>query len=166
MFSRAVKLVDIFGFQIKVDPSWLLIAALIVWTLSSGYFPQALPGLGQGDYLALAIISMLALFAGLILHELAHSLVARHFGLGVGGITLFVFGGVAELDEEPESPHSEFWIAIAGPVMSLAIVAGTLFATIAVTSGAGGPGLVVTPPVVEVHLQQNQAGSAPPSSMT
>lgn len=123
MFSRAVKLVDIFGFQIKVDPSWLLIAALIVWTLSSGYFPQALPGLGQGDYLALAVISMLALFAGLILHELAHSLVARHFGLGVGGITLFVFGGVAELDEEPESPHSEFWIAIAGPVMSLAIAA-------------------------------------------
>ncbi|MDW4550021.1 site-2 protease family protein [Defluviimonas sp. D31] len=116
-------MVDIFGFQIKVDPSWLLIAALIVWTLSSGYFPQALPGLGQGDYLALAVISMLALFAGLILHELAHSLVARHFGLGVGGITLFVFGGVAELDEEPESPHSEFWIAIAGPVMSLAIAA-------------------------------------------
>ncbi|MCU9847550.1 site-2 protease family protein [Defluviimonas sp. WL0024] len=123
MFARAVKLVDIFGFQIKVDPSWLLIAALIVWTLSSGYFPQALPGLAQGDYLALAIISMLALFAGLILHELAHSLVARHFGLGVGGITLFVFGGVAELDEEPESPRSEFWIAIAGPIMSLALAA-------------------------------------------
>ncbi|SPH18812.1 Putative zinc metalloprotease Rip3 [Defluviimonas aquaemixtae] len=121
MFSRAVRLVDILGFQIKVDPSWLLIAALVVWTLSSGYFPQQVPDLGRGDYLALGIVSMLALFAGLILHELAHSLVARRFGLGVGGITLFIFGGVAELDEEPSSPQSEFWIAIAGPIMSFAI---------------------------------------------
>ncbi len=128
MFSRAVRVVDIFGFQIKVDPSWLLIAALIVWTLSTGYFPAHVPGLSSGDYLALAIVAMLGLFAGLILHELAHSLVARHFGLGVGGITLFIFGGVAELDEEPESPESEFWIAIAGPVMSLAIAAAAWLA--------------------------------------
>lgn len=123
MFSRAVRLVDIFGFQVKVDPSWILIAALVVWTLSTGYFPERVPGLSRSDYLALSFIAMLALFAGLILHELAHSLVARRFGLGVGGITLFIFGGVAELDEEPESPQSEFWIAIAGPVMSLALAA-------------------------------------------
>jgi Zn-dependent protease/predicted transcriptional regulator len=67
------------------------------------------------------VIAALAFFAGLILHELAHSLVARRFGLGIGGITLFIFGGVAELDEEPVSPKSEFWIAIAGPVMSAAL---------------------------------------------
>jgi Zn-dependent protease/predicted transcriptional regulator len=109
------------GFQIKVDPSWFLIAALVIWTLASGYFPETVPGLSFSDYLGLAFVAMFGLFAGLILHELAHSLVARRFGLGIGGITLFIFGGVAELDEEPASPRSEFWIAIAGPAMSLAL---------------------------------------------
>ena len=80
MFSNAVKLFDIFGFQIKVDPSWLIIAALIVWSLSSGYFPQEVPGLHGSDYLALAVVAMLGLFACLILHELAHSVVARRVG--------------------------------------------------------------------------------------
>lgn len=121
MFSRAVRIVDILGFQIKVDPSWLLIAMLVVWTLSSGYFPERVPGLGGGDYFGLGVVAAFAFFAGLILHELAHSLVARHFGLRVGGITLFVFGGVAELDEEPANARSEFWIAIAGPAMSLVL---------------------------------------------
>lgn len=135
MFTRAVRLFDIFGFRIKVDPSWLLIAALVVWTLSGGYFPSHVPGLGYGDYLGLAVIAMLAFFAGLILHELAHSLVARRFGLGIGGITLFIFGGVAELDEEPASPVSEFWIAIAGPAMSLAL-AGLAWLTHLALEGA------------------------------
>lgn len=118
MFSNAVKLFDIFGFQIRVDPSWLIIAALIVWSLAAGYFPEEVPGLHHSDYLAFAIVAMLGLFGSLILHELAHSLVARRFGLGVGGITLFLFGGVAELEQEPESAGSEFWIAVAGPAMS------------------------------------------------
>ncbi|MDH5453435.1 MAG: site-2 protease family protein, partial [Paracoccaceae bacterium] len=95
MFSRTVRLIEIFGFQVKVDASWLFIAFLVVWSLMSGYFPAQVPGLRPGDYLVLAIIAMVALFAGLILHELAHSLVARRFGLGIGGITLFIFGGVA-----------------------------------------------------------------------
>lgn len=142
MFSNSVKLFDIFGFQIKVDPSWLIIAALIVWSLSSGYFPQEVPDLHNSDYLALAVVAMLGLFAGLILHELAHSLVARRFGLGVGGITLFLFGGVAELEQEPESAGSEFWIAIAGPLMSFALAALFWVATGAVTASGASGGLV------------------------
>lgn len=118
MFSHSIRLFDILGFQIKVDPSWLLIAALIVWSLSSGYFPQVAPGLETPAYVALAVVAMLGLFASLILHELSHSLVARRFGLGIGGITLFLFGGVAELQDEPESARSEFWVAAAGPAMS------------------------------------------------
>jgi Zn-dependent protease/CBS domain-containing protein len=121
MFSNAVRLFDLFGFQIRVDPSWLIIAALIVWSLASGYFPAEVPGLHGGDYLAVAVAAMLGLFASLILHELAHSLMARRFGLGVGGITLFLFGGVAELEREPQSAVSEFWIAVAGPAMSFAL---------------------------------------------
>ena len=136
MFSRAVPIVDILGFRIKVDPSWLLIAALVVWTLSGGYFPERVPGLGRGVYLGLGIVTALAFFAGLVLHELAHSLVARRFGLKIGGITLFVFGGVAELDEEPASARSEFWIAIAGPAMSL-LLAGICRLGGAVLKGAG-----------------------------
>ena len=121
MFGQSIKLFDLFGFEIRIDASWFLIAALIVWSLSSGYLPQTLPGLGQMAYVTLALVAMLGLFGSLILHEVAHSLVARRYGLGIGGITLFLFGGVAELSEEPASPASEFWIAIAGPAMSLTL---------------------------------------------
>ncbi|MEM6462585.1 MAG: site-2 protease family protein [Pseudomonadota bacterium] len=116
-----MNLFEIAGFKIRIDPSWLLIAALVVWSLAVAYFPAELPGQSQYDYIALSVVSMLGLFASLILHELAHSLVARRFGLEVGGITLFLFGGVAELEQEPRNPVSEFWIAIAGPAMSFAL---------------------------------------------
>lgn len=121
MFGQSIKLFDLLGFPIRVDASWFLIAALIVWSLATGYFPQALPGLAPMGHLAMGVVAMLGLFASLILHELAHSLVARRHGLGIGGITLFLFGGVAELSEEPANPASEFWIAIAGPAMSLTL---------------------------------------------
>lgn len=136
MFRHSVKLFTLFGFEIKIDASWLLIAALIVWSLSSGYFPQVMPGLGQGAYLTLSVVAMLGLFASLILHELAHSLVARRHGLGIGGITLFLFGGVAELVDEPKSAGSEFWIAIAGPIMSFVLAA--LFGLAALVAGGAG----------------------------
>lgn len=123
MFKNAVQLFEIFGFKLKVDPSWLLIAALIVWSLSTSYFPDVAPGLTATVYTMLGIVAMLGMFASLILHELSHSVVARSYGLKVGGITLFIFGGVAELEEEPHNPKSEFLIAIAGPLMSLALAA-------------------------------------------
>ncbi|MGJ8571180.1 MAG: site-2 protease family protein [Hoeflea sp.] len=135
MFKNAVQLFEIFGFKLKVDPSWLLIAALIVWSLSTSYFPGALPGLTATVYTVLGIVSMLAMFASLILHELSHSVVARSYGLKVGGITLFIFGGVAELEEEPHDPKSEFLIAIAGPLMSLALAA--LFYGLSSMTGSG-----------------------------
>jgi len=119
MFRNAKDIITILGFKIRIDPSWFIIAVLIVWSLSTAYFPQKLEGASQSVLLAISVISMLGLFGSLILHELSHSLVARLFNLKVGGITLFVFGGVAELERDPESAKSEFWIAIAGPVMSL-----------------------------------------------
>ncbi|MCY6379664.1 site-2 protease family protein [Hoeflea prorocentri] len=136
MFKNSVKLFELFGFQIRVDSSWLLIAALIVWSLTVAYFPQQLPGKSQYDYIALSVLAAIGLFSSLILHELAHSLVARHFGLKVGGITLFVFGGVAELEQEPSSPKSEFWIAVAGPVASFALSA-LFYLTIVALDGNG-----------------------------
>lgn len=136
MFGHSVRLFDLLGFEIKIDASWLLIAALIVWSLASGYLPQVLPGLSGGAYVALAVTAMLGLFGSLILHELAHSLVARRYGLGIGGITLFLFGGVAELVDEPRSAASEFWIAVAGPAMSFLLAA--LFSLAALATGGEG----------------------------
>lgn len=128
MFKNAVDLFEIFGFRIRVDPSWMIIAALIVWSLSTSYFPTELPGLNRFDYIGISTIAMLGLFVSLILHELSHSLVARVFNLKVGGITLFIFGGVAELEQNPRSARSEFWIAIVGPLTSVAL-AGIFHAT-------------------------------------
>jgi len=119
MFKNAINVTKIFGFRIKVDPSWFLIVALIVWSLSTAYFPGVLPEYTRAGYVVLSILAALGLFGSLILHELSHSLVARRFGVKIAGITLFIFGGVAELEKEPDSAKSEFWIAIAGPVMSL-----------------------------------------------
>lgn len=130
MFKNAIELIEIFGFKIRLDPSWFLIAALIVWSLSTSHFPAELPGYATRSYVLFSTLSMLALFASVILHELAHSLMARRFGLNVGSITLFIFGGVAELETEPRDPLSEFWIAIAGPVMS-AVLAGVAYLMVA-----------------------------------
>jgi Zn-dependent protease/predicted transcriptional regulator len=136
MFKYAIKLFDLFGFSIRIDASWLVIAALIVWSLSAGYFPQVAPDLAQPTYLGLALVAMIGLFASLIFHELAHALVARRYGIDTKGITLFLFGGVAELSDEPESAGSEFWIAVAGPAMSFGLAALFSLAAMA-TAGLG-----------------------------
>lgn len=121
MFSNAIKLFTIKGFDIKVDASWLLIAALITWGLSQHYYPTSFPGQSPDTYLIMSIVTMLCFFASLVLHEIAHSVVATHFGVPIAGITLFLFGGVAELKAEPHSARAEFWVALAGPAMSLTL---------------------------------------------
>ncbi|UWR21832.1 site-2 protease family protein [Sulfitobacter sp. S190] len=119
MFSNAVKICTIDDFDIRIDPSWLIIASLITWSLSQSYFPRTAPGLNEVTYLVMALVAMLGLFASLIAHELAHSIIARRLGVPIKTITLFLFGGVAELEAEPTSAKVEFLVAIAGPVMSL-----------------------------------------------
>lgn len=121
MWGNAIKIARIQGFDIKIDASWVLIATLIVWSLSSGYFPVQLPGARPFTLVTMAVVAMLGLFGSLILHELSHAIVARRFDLLVSNITLFLFGGVAELKSEPNCSRSELWIAIAGPVASLSI---------------------------------------------
>lgn len=133
MFANARKVFGISGLDIKIDPSWLIIAALITWSLAQHYFPQTHPDRTPQAYLAMAIIAMLLFFGSLLLHELSHALVARRFGMTIEGITLFLFGGVAELKSEPRSAGAEFWIALAGPIMSLALSLG--FWTCALIAG-------------------------------
>lgn len=124
MFSKSIKIFSLSGFEIKLDPSWFLIAGLITWSLSQQYFPSVLPAQSDQIYLVMALAGMLLFFASLLLHELAHSIVARRLGVPIKGITLFLFGGVAELEAEPQSARVEFWVALAGPVMSLCLALG------------------------------------------
>ncbi len=125
MFGRRVTLFKLFGFEVRVDASWLIIAALVTWSLALGVFPAMAPGLTAGTYWWMGAVGAAGLFLSIVLHELSHSLVARRFGLPMHGITLFVFGGVAEMGAEPQSPKIEFLMAIAGPIAS--IVLGGIF---------------------------------------
>jgi Zn-dependent protease/CBS domain-containing protein len=118
MFGQGIPLFRILGFQVKLDASWLILAVLVTWSLAAGYFPYRLGGLTEGTYLWMGVAGALGLFASIIAHELSHSLVARRYGMPIRGITLFIFGGVAEMEEEPPTAKSEFLMAIAGPIAS------------------------------------------------
>ncbi len=121
MFGRSVRLFTLLGFEVKIDFSWLIIAVLIVWSLAVGYFPQQYQNYSQVTYWWMGIVGALGLFISIILHELSHSLMARKYGIPMKGITLFIFGGVAEMSDEPPNAKSEFMMAIAGPVASILI---------------------------------------------
>ena len=131
-----MRLFRIAGIPIYIHASWLAIYALITWTLAIGYFPQALPDLAPRAYWAHGLVAALLLFVSVLLHELSHSLVAVAHGLSVRGITLHLFGGVSQLDDEPPSARIEALIAAAGPIMSFAI-AGLLWALRAVGLAEG-----------------------------
>jgi Zn-dependent protease/CBS domain-containing protein len=121
MFGRRITLFKLLGFEVRMDASWLIIAALIVWTLAAGVFPAYYPGLSSATYIWMGVAGAILLFGSIVVHELCHSLVARRYGIPMKGITLFVFGGIAEMDDEPPSANSEFMMAIAGPLASVAI---------------------------------------------
>lgn len=137
MLGRHVTLFRLLGFEVKLDLSWIFLAVLVTWTLAAGYFPSAHPGLGAPAYWSMAVVGAAGLFASIILHELSHSVVARGYGMQISGITLFIFGGVAEMREEPPSARAEFFMAIAGPIASL-VLAG-LFSLAAAMAGAETP---------------------------
>ena len=140
MFGRSLPLFKLAGFQVGVDWSWLLLAVLISWTLATGVFPSYYPDLSPGIYWSMGVIAAAGLFASIILHELAHSLVARRYGLPIGGITLFIFGGVAQMEGEPDRPAAEFWVAIVGPITSFVVgLVCWLLAQAAAAAGAGVP---------------------------
>ena len=125
------------GVEVRINWSWLVIFALIVWTLADGVFPSQNPGLSGGVHLAMAIVAALLFFASLLLHELGHSWEARREGIEIDGITLWLFGGVSQFKTRFPSAGAEFRVAIAGPLVSL--VLGVAFVLIAL---AGLPSAV------------------------
>jgi Zn-dependent protease/predicted transcriptional regulator len=115
-----IKLGRIFGVEIGLHYSWLIIALLIAFSLA-GHFGAAHPDWGRGVIWSMAIITALLFFAAIVAHELSHALVARRRGLPVRSITLFALGGVAQLEKEPEDAKTEFLVSIVGPIASAAI---------------------------------------------
>ncbi len=119
MFGKGITLFRILGFEVHVDLSWLVLAMLVTWSLATGLFPRAYEGLSSTTYWGMGAAGAIGLFTSILFHEFCHSLVARKFGLPMKGITLFIFGGVAEMNDEPPSPRAEFFMAVAGPVSSV-----------------------------------------------
>jgi Zn-dependent protease/predicted transcriptional regulator len=121
MFGKRIKLFKIFGFEVGIDWSWIVLAILVAWSLSVGFFPFRYKDLSTQTYWVMGIVGALGLFFSIIFHEMCHSLVARKYGMPMKGITLFIFGGVAEMGEEPPNPRAEFMMAVVGPLSSIAI---------------------------------------------
>ncbi len=124
------------GIDIEINFSWLLIFALMTFMLATSYFPQNYPDWGPTLWWLLGALAALLLFGSVLLHELCHSLVSVSLGLPVKRITLFIFGGVAQIEGEPDEPMKELKIALAGPAMS--IVLGIVFLFLAGALAAAG----------------------------
>lgn len=118
--GRSLKLARVFGIRIGVDPSWFLVLFLIIWSLSNAY-GDTYPG-EDGKAFALATVSALLFFLSVVLHELGHAVVAVRNGIGISGIDLWLFGGVAKMTRDTDSAGVELRVAIAGPLVTLAIV--------------------------------------------
>jgi len=118
-----LSLFRIAGTEIRIDYSWLFIFALILVSLSAGYFPRVDPDAPASSHWLAGLAGTLMFFASILIHELAHALVARAKGIQVPAITLFLFGGVSHLEDEARTPRSEFEIAVVGPLTSFALAA-------------------------------------------
>jgi Zn-dependent protease/CBS domain-containing protein len=137
MFLHRVKIATLAGFTVWIDASWLILAALLTWTLALGIFPTLVPQLSYATYWWMGVAGAIGLFVSIVLHELSHALVARRYDMPIAGITLFIFGGVAELHNEPTNAKAEFLMAIAGPIASM--VLGFVLLAISTAGGSAMP---------------------------
>jgi len=128
----------IFGIDIKIDSSWVIIFFLFSLVLAGSYYPRSLPGQARSLYWILGVATSLLLFASVLAHELAHSLVAIRNGEKVRNITLFILGGVAQISEEPKAPFKEFSMAVVGPLASL-VLAAVFFVASTLLHGLSAP---------------------------
>jgi Zn-dependent protease len=139
MRGRGIKLLNLMGFEVRLHSSWLILGVLVLMSLAGGFFPGEFPGYSRADYWWMALGGVAGLLFSIVIHEFAHSVVARHYGIPMRGITLFIFGGVAEMGDEPPSAKSEFLMAIAGPLTSF-LIAGCSFIVASIIAALGVPG--------------------------
>lgn len=121
MTRHSIPLGKILGIPIGLDYSWFVVFALLTWMLAVGYYPVEFEHWPTPLYWITGAMTAIMLFVSVLLHELGHSIVARRYGVPVRSITLFIFGGVSDIAEEPHSPLAEFLIAIAGPIVSFVL---------------------------------------------
>jgi Zn-dependent protease len=141
--TASVRFGRIAGIPVGASWSALLIAALIAWSLAGSLLPAEVPGLAPAAYWLAGLVGAGLFLGSLLAHEIGHALVARRAGLAVRGITLWLLGGVALLEDEPASPADELRVAVVGPAVSLALGVG--FGLVAAAlSVAGGPAVAVT----------------------
>jgi len=129
------KVATIMGIPIRLHFSWFVVFGLITWSLSTHYFPKAAPELPVASYWIKGILASLLLFASVAFHELSHSYIAKKYHIPITSITLFIFGGVAQMKGEPPHPKAEFRMAIAGPLSSFFL--SGLFFLVSVNTGGG-----------------------------
>ena len=122
--KSSLRLGKILGIPLGVHYTWFIIFALVTVSLATGYFPSRYSDWGQTTYLGVGLLTSLLFFVSVLAHELAHSVVALAWGIPVKGITLFIFGGVADIGREPDRPLAEFLMAVAGPLSSLLLALG------------------------------------------
>lgn len=130
MFTKRFKLMNLIGFPIYIDLSWFVIVLLITWSLATNLFPLWYEGIEPATYWWMGLAGAIGLFVSILAHELGHAVVARRFDMPVRSITLFIFGGVAELSQEPPSAKAEFFVAIAGPIVSVLVGIGCYAAAV------------------------------------
>lgn len=123
VLKNSFRLFTVGGIEVGIHISWLVIFVLLTWSLAAGYFPSAIPGIDAGLAWILGAVASILLFVSVLIHELAHSFVAKSRGIEVSSITLFIFGGVSNLAAEPKSANVEFWVAVVGPITSFVIAA-------------------------------------------
>jgi Zn-dependent protease len=121
MIRHNIPIGRVLGIPIGLDYSWFLIFALLTWMLAGSYYPAEFKDWQPLLYWFMGAVTALMLFGSVLLHELGHSVVALRFKIPVRSITLFIFGGVAQIGAEPPSAKAEFLVAIAGPIVSLAL---------------------------------------------
>ena len=119
--KNSLSLFRIGGIDVGVHYTWLFIFLLLKCSLAEGYFPELYPSWNTATYWITGLIAALLLFVSVLIHELAHSFIARWRGMEVSSITLFIFGGVSNLEDEPEKAMAEFTMAIVGPLTSLVL---------------------------------------------
>ncbi|MBM3710179.1 MAG: hypothetical protein FJW61_07155, partial [Actinobacteria bacterium] len=129
MLKSSIKLFKIAGIEIRLDFSWFIIFAIFAYYFGFSYFPTIFPDINTGYLAIITIVTVLLFFFSVLLHELSHSLVAKSRGIPVNKISLWIFGGIAEIEKEPENPVSEFTMAIVGPGTSfgLAVIFGLVW---------------------------------------
>ena len=123
MKQQTIPLGRILGIPIGLDYSWFLIFVVLTWSLAASYYPAEFKQWSTSMYWIVGAATAIMLFVSVLLHELGHSIIALRYKIPVRSITLFIFGGVAQIAAEPPSATAEFWIAIAGPIVSFALAA-------------------------------------------